>query len=118
MTAEVRFWAKVDKTDSCWLWTASVNQLGYGRFRVDNTTRVTAHRYAYETLVGPIPDGQELDHLCRVRSCVNPAHLEPVSHRENVLRGTSSWAAHYHGRDCGNPKCFRNCKRFREQVAA
>ena len=85
-TPEERFWAKVEKTDSCWLWTAYRNRCGYGQFW-DASRMVKAHRFAYELLVGPIPDGRETDHLCRVRHCVNPAHLEPVTHRENTMRG-------------------------------
>ncbi len=85
--AEQRFWAKVSKTDECWLWTGSKND-GYGKFRpVANQRPVLAHRYAYELLVGPIPRDLTLDHLCRVHSCVNPEHLEPVTRRENILRG-------------------------------
>ena len=85
---ERRFWAKVDKTEGCWLWTAYVNRDGYGRVSFNQTMRL-AHRVAYELLVGPIPSGLELDHLCRVPACVNPAHLEPVTHQENIRRGTA-----------------------------
>ena len=92
MTWQERFWAKVDKNGpgGCWLWTASTLGGGYGQFR-SRTVRLSpyAHRIAYELLVGPVPTGLELDHLCRVRHCVNPAHLEPVSHRENLRRGAS-----------------------------
>jgi hypothetical protein len=84
-TVADRFWPKVRKTDGCWLWTAQRGPLGYGRFAVDSYPQ-QAHRVAYELLVGPIPDGLELDHLCRNPPCVNPAHLEPVTHRENMLR--------------------------------
>jgi hypothetical protein len=78
---EQRFWSKVDKSSDCWLWTASVNGSGYGQFAVGSRSDGTkhparAHVYAYEMLVGPVPAGFELDHLCRVRSCVNPAHLK------------------------------------------
>lgn len=83
LTAEERFWSHVEKTDTCWLWmSAMVN--GYGRFKAERQT--SAHRFAYELIVGPIPDGLELDHLCRVRNCVNPDHLEPVTHAENMAR--------------------------------
>jgi hypothetical protein len=81
-----RFWQKVEKTDSCWLWTAGLFTAGYGLFW-DGERTVGAHRFSYELLVGVIPDGMVLDHLCRVHSCVNPSHLEPVTHRENILRG-------------------------------
>jgi HNH endonuclease len=75
------FWASVEKSDGCWLWRASTNGRGYGTFRSQ-----MAHRVAYELLTGPIPDGHELDHLCDVRKCVNPSHLEPVVPRVNRLR--------------------------------
>jgi hypothetical protein len=85
--AAERFWAKVNKTDECWLWTASRVGGGYGRFHPTNGVSVYAHRWAYEQLVGPIPEGLQLDHLCRVRQCVNPSHLEPVTQAENIRRG-------------------------------
>lgn len=80
-----RFWAKVEKTETCWLWTAAIVK-GYGRFFDEDLRPVGAHRWAYQTCVGPIPDGLTLDHLCRVRNCVNPDHLEPVTQRENMAR--------------------------------
>lgn len=78
-------------TDDCWLWTASLDPDGYGMFTVgqrpDGRWKMDkAHRYAYMAFVGEIPEGKEIDHLCRVRSCVNPAHLETVTHRENIHR--------------------------------
>lgn len=88
-----RFWSKVNKTETCWLWTDALDGCGYGRMamgsRTTTTYRVSAHRYAYELLVGDIPEGLELDHLCRVRHCVNPDHLEPVTHLVNIMRGES-----------------------------
>lgn len=98
-TVEERFWEKVEKTPGgCWLWTAFLNPTGYGMFgigsRTDGTRRcVFAHRFAYTLLVGPIPDGLTLDHLCRVHACVKPAHLEPATDRENILRSPIQPAA-------------------------
>lgn len=80
------FWAKVDKTRACWLWTGWTNPSGYGRLKVDGHM-VFAHRIAYQEVRGAIPIHLELDHLCRVRRCVNPDHLEPVTHSENIARG-------------------------------
>lgn len=86
-----RFMAKVDLAGhgGCWLWTAAVDPTtGYGKFHIGPDQRTCgAHRFAYELLVGPIPDGLVLDHLCRVRHCVNPQHLEPVTVGENLRRG-------------------------------
>jgi len=87
-----RFWERVHKTDGCWLWTGALNDEGYGAVRGPNKKNTRAHRFAYEITVGPIPPGLTLDHLCRTRNCVNPAHLEPVTNKENLLRG-EGWAA-------------------------
>ena len=70
----------------CWLWESNLNDKGYGRFYLDGKN-VRAHRWAYEHYREPIPVGLDLDHLCRVRCCVNPWHLEPVTKGVNVLRG-------------------------------
>lgn len=72
----------------CWLWTAYRDPKGYGRLQAEGGGRVNlAHRDVYERLVGPIPEGLTLDHLCKTPSCVNPAHLEPVTGAENTRRG-------------------------------
>jgi len=81
-----RFWSKVEFTDTCWLWTACKWSNGYASFSQDGR-RTLGHRYAYEFCVGPIPAGLKLDHTCRVKHCVSPDHLEPVTSRENTLRG-------------------------------
>lgn len=83
-----RFWKKVQKTETCWLWTGAKQSQGYGNVRVKKVYW-RAHRLAYEELVGPIPNGKQLDHLCRVKNCVNPAHLEPVTAKENTQRAFS-----------------------------
>ena len=86
---EDRFWARVDRRsdDECWEWTGSRTSHGYGSMSVGGRNR-GAHRIAYEIHYGPIPPGLVTDHLCRVRHCVNPAHMEIVTNRENVIRGT------------------------------
>lgn len=87
-TAEERFWAKVDAFGDCWEWTSGRDEKGYGKFRAASSqNHMGAHVFSWKTLVGPIPDGLELDHLCRNPPCVNPDHLEPVTHAENVRRG-------------------------------
>ena len=81
------FWSYVDKTeDGCWLWNGATNQQGYGICRYEGKAQ-RAHRVVYTKVVGEIPDGLFLDHLCRIPSCVNPTHLEPVTNKENLLRG-------------------------------
>lgn len=85
-----KFWAHVDKDGEggCWLWTGQLNY-GYGYMPAWPLSPQRAHRFSYELLVGPIPEGLTLDHLCRVRHCVNPTHLEPCTSGENTLRGDS-----------------------------
>lgn len=93
-TREERFWAKVEKTDTCWLWTGGT-QRGYGAFNNwPKAGMARAHRLAYEWLIGPIPDGLHIDHVvCGIRICVNPAHMEPVTNAENVRRSALRTAA-------------------------
>ena len=121
MAATERFAARVNKTETCWLWTGTITSLGYGQFMVDGRT-VSTHRWSYEHHVGPIPSGLVIDHLCRVRNCVNPEHLEPVTNAENVLRGAGlaptnaakTHCDHGHPFDAANtyipPAGFRQCR--------
>lgn len=109
MSLEERIWAKVHKTESCWLWTGARNSKGYGQLFKEKIAgksfKYAAHRLVYELLVGPIPEGLTIDHLCRNPPCVNPAHLEPVTMKINHLRGTSPMAANARKTHCsqGHP---------------
>src|ERR1035437_2493775 len=77
-------WHKIKKTKTCWNWTETLYK-GYGQIKSEGKTR-RAHRIIYQLLVGKIPKGLDLDHLCRNKKCVNPKHLEPVTRSENVKR--------------------------------
>ena len=83
---EIRFWAKVEKTDGCWLWTGHRNKAGYAFMkRPRSRLQVGVHRIAYELANGPIPDEMTVDHLCFIRHCVNPHHLRLLTHVENSV---------------------------------
>jgi hypothetical protein len=153
-----RFWAKVNREGPipthaphlgpCWIWTGSTVKRGYGHYRTggkkDGGPRRMSfvHRVAYQALVGRIGDGLEVDHLCRVVACCNPAHLEPVTKRENVVRGaapvvtTARHAAvmrcpkghpydaantiieHRQGYPCRTCRQCKNARRNRNRIAA
>lgn len=135
MDALDRLAAKVsiDPESGCWLFTGYRTPNGYGRFSI-NGNAIYAHRAAYMLHVGPIPDGLVIDHLCRVRSCVNPQHLEATTQQENILRGESLSAVGLRTNRCkhgheytganthilpdGKRRCRRcNADRRREYVA-
>ncbi len=101
MTLSERIESKIERiTESgCWIWQASCDRHGYGRMTV-NKRPYLAHRVAYELAIGQIPHGMDIDHLCRVRCCVNPAHLEPVTRLENTRRGQNGNKTHcLHGHE-------------------
>lgn len=109
-----RFWTRVQITPCCWNWTGKKSGRDdggsrYGQFYVDGRHRYV-HQWAYEQYVGAVPVGLELDHLCRNRACVNTDHLEPVTRRENILRGTAMSARHARKTACprGHPYDARN----------
>ena len=113
-TESERFWKKVRKTKTCWLWTAVKSEGGYGQFHVKGSgktrKRSQAHRFAYEEVNGRIPDGLSLDHRCRVRACVNPGHLRPMPIRDNTLLGDGPSARNNRKRFCshGHPLSGEN----------
>lgn len=130
-----RFWSKVDKggpipahaphLGPCWEWQKSTNPKGYGLFYVGQRM-IFAHRFAWESENGPIPSGLVTDHLCRNRPCVNPAHLEPVTNRENILRGDGPSALSARATQCekghdlsgtnlGHDRGWRYCKSCRNE---
>lgn len=121
-----RFWARVDKRSEqpCWRWTASLSSDGYGRAQFDGV-KTLAHRFAYGLLVGPIPEGLVIDHLCRNRACVNPAHMEPVTAVENNRRGRLAKTHCLRGHPLSGPnlvmysgaRCCRVCVRLRGRRA-
>lgn len=95
----------IDLSQPCWLWTAGCSNNGYGVFALSHRQSVSAHRLVYELTIGPIPKPQ-IDHLCRVHRCVNPAHLEPVTGRVNTLRGESMAAKNAQKTHCPRGHAF------------
>jgi hypothetical protein len=107
-TEQVRFWSKVEKTEGCWIWKGGLFINGYGRFYPTgghHPQNVRAHRYAYQLFNGPIPEGLQIDHLCRNRRCVKPSQMEAVTQKTNLLRGTGITAENARKTTChkGHP---------------
>lgn len=106
-----RFWDKVmpEPNTGCWLWIAGRSKSGYGTFKFGKRTQ-RAHRVSYIALIGEVPDGLELDHVrargCLGKECVNPGHLEPVTHRENMLRGKGFASDHANRTHCKRGHAF------------
>jgi hypothetical protein len=131
-TDEQRFWPKVNRfgpvsehrpdLGRCWLWTAALDNKGYGVFFFTNSEgkkKGKAHQFSFDLFHGPMPDGHEPDHLCRVTACCRPSHLEAVTHRENMLRGdtiAAKFAAKTHcpqGHPYDDMNTIRNAKGYR-----
>jgi hypothetical protein len=122
-TILARFWAKADKSDGCWQWIAFRDSRGYGRIFFHGESHY-AHRVSYALAFGAIPAGLQIDHLCRNRACINPAHLEAVTARENVLRGEGMGAKNARRTHCkrghalpsGARRVCQPCRRERKKA--
>ena len=122
---KIRFWERVKKTKSCWLWIGTRDAKGYGVI-VNNNKHFFAHRLSYEWEKGKIPIKLEIDHLCRNSACINPKHLEAVTHRENVLRGMGlmavnakkTYCKYGHGFDKKNTGIKKNKQRYCKKCGA
>jgi hypothetical protein len=119
MTTLERFESKICRTELCWNWLLTVNNYGYGKFVTGpdwplRRKQVLAHRLSYQLNVGPIPEGLQLDHLCRNKLCVNPTHLEPVTTRVNTLRSFGPSSVNAKKTHCykGHELCEDNIYRF------
>lgn len=114
-TVQERFWSKVNKTGECWLWTGARTRSKhqrYASFTFDGRT-MGAHRFAYELLVGPIPDGMRLDHRATCpKHCVNPAHLRPVTYKQDA----ENQAGAYRNSSTGERGVFKRGERYRVAV--
>jgi hypothetical protein len=120
-----RFWPKVQGggVDECWLWQGTKGSRGHGRFYVAPNQFTGAHRFAYEQLIGPVPDGLVLDHLCLTPPCVNPWHLDPVTSAVNTRRAADliTVCPRGHEYDEANTQVdgrgFRHCRACRRYLA-
>jgi hypothetical protein len=121
-TAEQRFWRKLEQNGPipahrpdlgrCWIWKGSIDSMGYGRFRAKSPQYTKTHRFSFELHYGPMPPQLQTDHLCRNHACANPAHLEAVTCRQNVMRGKALSASNAKKSHCkrGHPFTKENTK--------
>jgi hypothetical protein len=129
------FWAYVERSNSCWNWTASCDSKGYGQYAIgtykpNSRRNARAHQVSYALTIGEVPENMVIDHLCRNRTCVNPAHMEVVTNKDNILRGVSPSSKHAIKTHCpyGHPyndsntrlnagsRVCRTCHRQREAL--
>lgn len=128
-----RFWEKVNKTETCWLWLGATTRNGYGQIFTKKVSgrpyHMLAHRYSYELFKGDIPEGLHIDHLCGVSTCVNPEHLEAVTQAVNNSRQrypsreqTECWRGHplieghYYQYGKGGRRC-KECEKIRRLIS-
>jgi hypothetical protein len=109
-----RFLDKIKKTRTCWLWTGYVDNGGYGNITIDKKTKLV-HRVSYELFKEQIPKGLQIDHLCRVRNCINPDHLEAVTPKENALRGFGPPAQNARKKTCKKGHKFTHLKTVKKR---
>lgn len=95
-------------TNDCWLFAGTIDKQGYGRIKVTRESSREVHRLVYLDWIGEIPKGLVIDHLCRNRSCINPEHLDPVTIKENILRGREARFGSRADTECGNGHKYKN----------
>lgn len=105
------FFEKTVKTPTCWIWKGSINAYGYGVFSLNKKMNM-AHRFSWELVNGKIPKELQIDHVCKVRNCVNSKHMELVTLIENVMRGESLAAKNARKTHCKNCHPFNAVKSF------
>jgi HNH endonuclease len=113
-TAE-RWWRQIEQDGDCWIWTRRTNDKGYAYAMADGMN-IRMHRWTYEQLIGPIPEGLELDHECKRRNCVNPYHLNPVTHAVNLTGRWKTYCKRGHPRTPDSVYKSGSCRACRKEV--